>query len=146
MNDKHNVLFLCTGNSCRSQMAEGFLRYFAGDQFEVYSAGTNPVEATHPLAIKVMAEVGIDISQQGPKGLKQYLGKLPVRHAVVVCDGANDSCPRIWPGMLHRHYWPFTDPAKLTGDEETVLAGFRAVRDQIRERIEKWLADPDAST
>jgi arsenate reductase len=144
MNDKPNVLFLCTGNSCRSQMAEGLLRHMAGERFEVYSAGTEPAANTHPLAIRVMSELGIDISQQEPKGLKPLLGSLPVRHAIIVCDGANQTCPRIWPGVLHRHYWPFYDPAQLTGDDDTVLAGFREVRDQIRERLAAWLQDPDA--
>jgi arsenate reductase len=145
MNEKSNVLFLCTGNSCRSQMAEGFLRHLAAEQFDAYSAGTEPAAEVHPLAVRVMAEIGIDISQQSPKGLKPYLGALPVRHLVVVCDGANDSCPRTWPGVLHRHYWPFPDPARLTGDADVVLAGFREVRDQIRQRIELWLEDPDAT-
>jgi arsenate reductase len=144
MDQRHNVLFLCTGNSCRSQMAEGWLRHLAGDSFAAYSAGTEPAGQTHPLAVRVMAEAGIDISQQQPKSLKQYLGKLPVRHMVVVCSGADESCPRIWPGVLHRHFWPFEDPAALTGLEEEVLAGFRQVRDQIRARIEAWLRDPDA--
>ena len=89
METKPNVLFLCTGNSCRSQMAEGFLRTYGDGKFNVYSAGTDPAASVNPLAVEVMAEKGIDISQQEPKSVSQFLGPLPVRHLVIVCDGAN---------------------------------------------------------
>ncbi|HEX5103899.1 MAG TPA: arsenate reductase ArsC [Pirellulaceae bacterium] len=138
---KHNVLFLCTGNSCRSQMAEGLLRNLASDRFEVYSAGTHPAERVHPQAVNVMAEEGIDISGQQPTPVQKYMGRLQFTHMMIVCDGANEECPRIFPGVLHRHFWPFDDPAKLTGSEAEVLAGFRRVRDEIREKIENWLAE-----
>src|SRR5262245_55253311 len=92
------VLILCTGNSCRSQMAEGFLRRFQGDAYEVHSAGAEPKEGVHPLAVLVMDEAGVDIGRQRPKNLSDYLGKLPVRHVITVCDHANGSCPRVWPG------------------------------------------------
>jgi len=139
--NKPHVLVLCTGNSCRSQMAEGFLRALAGDRFEVHSAGTRPAEAVHPLAVQVMAEAGIDISAQQPKSVQAYLGRLQVAHLIIVCDGANEECPRIFPGvLLHRHFWPFDDPARFTGTDEQVLTGFRRVRDEIRDRIEAWLA------
>jgi arsenate reductase (thioredoxin) len=110
METKHNVLFLCTGNSCRSQMAEGSLRQLARDRFDVYSAGTEPADRIHPLAIEVMAEKGIDISHQEPKNVSKYLGKLPVRHLIIVCDGANEKCPRVFPGVLNRMFWPSDDP------------------------------------
>jgi arsenate reductase len=134
-----NVLVLCTGNSCRSQMFEGFLRELGGDRFEVFSAGTEPKEEIHPLAVKVMAEAGINISQQHPKHVKEFLGRLPVRYLIIVCDGANESCPRIFPGLVERLFWPFDDPAKFTGTPEATLAEFRRVRDEIRERIVEWL-------
>lgn len=134
------VMILCTGNSCRSQMAEGFLRQLAGDRYNVISAGTDPKDEVHPLAVQVMAEVGIDISGQSPTDLAVYLGKVPVRHLMIVCDRANASCPTIWPGMMHRHYWPFDDPAAFTGPDERAIPEFRRVRDEIRERLEQWLA------
>src|SRR5688572_24884621 len=111
MESKPNVLFLCTGNSCRSQMAEGLLRHYGGDIFNVHSAGTEPAERVHPLAVEVMAEKGIDISALRPKHVREFLGKLPVRHLIIVCEGANESCPSVFPGMMNRHLWPFDDPA-----------------------------------
>lgn len=102
MERKPNVLFLCTGNSCRSQMAEGFLRELGGDRFTPYSAGIDPTESVHPLAIEVMREKGIDISQQTPTSVGKYLGRLAVRHLIIVCAGANERCPRIFPGMMNR--------------------------------------------
>jgi len=140
MERKPNILVLCTGNSCRSQMAEGFLKHLAGDRFTASSAGTCPAEGVHPLAIQVMAEAGVDIAGQQPTHVKDYLGRFPIRYLIIVCDGANEECPRIFPGVMHRLFWPFDDPAKLTSSDEEVLAGFRRVRDEIRERIVEWLA------
>jgi arsenate reductase len=137
--EKHNVLFLCTGNSCRSQMAEGLLGEIAGEQFQVYSAGTDPAEEVHPLAIKVMHERGIDISEQYPKEVREFLGKIAVRHLIIVCEGAEGSCPRIFPGMLNRHFWPFDDPAKFVGTPEETLEKFREVRDEIEQKLKQWL-------
>ena len=134
-----NVLFLCTGNSCRSQMAEGFLREYAADRFTALSAGTNPAERVHPLAVQVMAERGIDISGQAPKDVGQFLGRLPVRHLIIVCDGANEACPRIFPGMMNRMFWPFDDPAKFVGSDVATLEKFRTVRDEIEVSIKQWL-------
>jgi arsenate reductase len=141
MDNKPNVLFLCTGNSCRSQMAEGFLCELGGDRFIAYSAGTNPAESVHPLAMQVMSEKGIDISQNKPTNVKQYLGRLPVRHLVIVCDAANEQCPRIFPGMLNRMFWPFDDPAAFVGSEAATLEKFRTVRDQIETRLKQWLKE-----
>src|SRR5262245_3161277 len=138
MTKKPNVLVLCTGNYCRSQMAEVFLRQSAGEQFNVFSAGTEPKGEIHPLAVRVMAEAGIDISQQRSKGLKEFLGRLPVRYLIIVCDGANQSCPRVFPGLVERLFWPFDDPAKFQGTPEETLGEYRRVRDQIRERIVQW--------
>ena len=134
-----NILVLCTGNSCRSQMAEGFLRHMAGDRFGIYSAGTDPKDAVHPLAVQVMGELGIDISAQRPKDLREFLGHLLVRYLIIVCSGANESCPRVFPGLSERLYWPFDDPAHFEGTDEETLVEFRRVRDEIRDRIAQWL-------
>ena len=138
--NKTRVLFLCTHNSARSQMAEGFLCHLAGDRFEAHSAGT---EATHvrPLAVRAMAEVGMDISQQESKTLERYLGE-PFGYVITVCDDANEACP-IFPGAKERLHWSFPDPSRATGTEEERLKVFRAVRDEIRARIEGELLQPD---
>ncbi len=127
------VLFLCTHNSARSQMAEGLLRGMAGDRFEVFSAGT---EATHvrPEAISVMAEIGVDISAQESETLGRYLGE-PLDLVITVCDDANEACP-FFPGARERLHWSFPDPSTVTGDYEERLRAFRNVRDALRARIE----------
>ena len=122
-------------------MAEGFLRELGGDRFAAVSAGTDPAERIHPMAVQVMAEKGIDISHQEPKNVSQYLGRLPVRHLIIVCDVANEKCPRIFPGMLNRMFWPFDDPASLVGSPPVILEKFRTVRDQIEARIQQWLKE-----
>jgi arsenate reductase len=122
-------------------MAEGFLREYAADRYAAYSAGTDPAERVHPLAIKVMAEKGIDISGQRPVNVGDYLGRLAVRHLIIVCEGANEKCPRIFPGMLNRMFWPFDDPASFVGCESATLEKFRVVRDQIEARIKQWLQE-----
>jgi arsenate reductase len=132
------VLILCTGNSCRSQMAEAFLRNYQGDKYDAQSAGTDPKPEVHPLAVKVMAEAGIDISRQRPKASDNFLGHLPVRHLLIVCDRANMSCPRIWPGALSRTYLPFDDPAEAKGTEAERLALFRRVRDELDRAMKTW--------
>jgi arsenate reductase (thioredoxin) len=141
MSSKPNVLFLCTGNSCRSQMAEALLRSRAGDRFEAYSAGTDPADRVHPRAVEVMAEKGIDISDQRPKNSAEYLGRLPVHYLIVVCSGANERCPRTFPGMLNRLFWPFDDPAEFVGSPGATLEKFRAVRDDIEAQIDEWLKE-----
>jgi arsenate reductase (thioredoxin) len=130
------VLFLCTHNSARSQMAEGLLRHLGDRQFEVFSAGT---EKTHvrPLAIRVMAEIGIDISQQESKTLDRFLGQ-PFDAVVTVCNDANEACPTFY-GAKKRLHWSFPDPSKATGTEEEQLAIYRDVRDAIKERIQSEL-------
>lgn len=130
---QRRVLFLCTHNSARSQMAEGFLRELAGDRFEAYSAGTEASQV-RPLAIRAMGEEGIDISHQESKALDHYLGE-PFDLLITVCDQANEACP-IFPGARKRLHWSFPDPSKATGSEEEQLAVYRQVRDAIRERIE----------
>jgi arsenate reductase len=134
--EKRRILFLCTHNSARSQMAEGLLRHLGGERFEAFSAGT---EATHvrPLAIGVMAELGIDISGQRSKTLHRYLGE-PLDTVITVCDQANESCP-VFPGASRRLHWSFEDPSKATGSDEEQRSVYRRVRDRIRERIEREL-------
>ena len=126
------VLFLCTHNSARSQMAEGLLRHLGGDRFEVHSAGT---EATtvRPLAIRAMHELGIDISQQRSKTLDPYVDQR-FDHVITVCDDANESCP-VFPNATHRSHWSLPDPSKATGTEAEQLAVYRRVRDDLRARI-----------
>jgi len=135
---KPRVLFLCTHNSARSQMAEGMLRNLAEGRFEVHSAGT---EATHvrPQAIKVMEEIGIDISGQESKTLARYLGQ-PFDYVITVCDEANEACP-VFPGAKNRLHWSFEDPSRPYGSEDERLAVFRRVRDEIREHIEQQFAN-----
>ena len=135
---KQRVLFLCTGNSARSQMAEGWLRELVGDRFEVFSAGTDPKESVHPLAVQVMAEVGVDIAQQRPESLQQYLGQ-PWDSIITVCDRANETCP-IFPGDHERIHWSFEDPAAATGSELQRRAVFRRVRDEVLQRIRLFVA------
>ena len=137
---KTRVLFLCTHNSARSQIAEGLLRHLAGDRFEAHSAGT---EATHvrPLAARAMAEIGADISGQESKTLDRYLRE-PFDYVVTVCDAANEACP-VFPGAKERLHWSFPDPSRATGTEEERLGVFRAVRDEIRARIEEELLRVD---
>lgn len=132
------VLVLCTGNSCRSQMAEAFLRTYHGDEYDVHSAGTAPQERVHPLAVRVMAEAGIDISASRPKSLSEFLGRVPVRHVLIVCGSANESCPRLWPGAFSRTFLPFDDPAAIQGSGEARLQGFRRVRDEIDRAMRSW--------
>jgi arsenate reductase (thioredoxin) len=146
MKGKPNILVLCTGNSCRSQIAEGYLRHYAGDRFGVHSAGTNPAEGVHPVAIEVMTEDGIDISDGRPKDVKEFLGRLALRYLIIVCGGANESCPRIFPGISQRLYWPFDDPAAFRGTEHETLEEFRRVRDEIKQQILTWLESEGADT
>ena len=137
--NKERVLFLCTHNSARSQMAEGFLRARAGDRFEVQSAGTERT-AVNPLAIRVMAERGIDIRGHASKRYDD-LGDAAWDFVVTVCDDANERCP-VMPGRpQQRLHWSFADPSRATGGDEERLTVFRAVRDQIEARIGRWLRD-----
>jgi arsenate reductase len=144
---KKAVLFLCTANSARSQMAEAFLRKYAGDRFEAHSAGLEPTEV-HPLTVQVMREAGIDMAGHHAKSLSRFLGKLTVHYAVFLCDRAERACPFVWPSAIAHLSWPFDDPAAGEGSEEEKLARFRSVRDQIEQRIKGWLAEtlPPAGT
>jgi arsenate reductase len=138
MMEKPNVLFLCTGNSARSQIAEALLRHLAGDRFNVHSAGTHP-RPIHPLAIEAMLDLGIDISGQRSKDLAEYLGRLPVRHLIIVCGHAAKTCPVAWPGVLTRQIWDLEDPAACEGAEEEKLLKFIETRDDLDTRLRAWL-------
>jgi arsenate reductase len=133
------VLILCTGNSCRSQIAEAILRQAAGDLVEVQSAGSNPTGQVHPMAIQVMQEIGIDISAHRSKHMNQVLDRRPVHTVITICDNAAESCP-LFPGQLTRHHWPFPDPAHAPGSESQRLTAFRNVRDQIRAVFQAYAA------
>jgi arsenate reductase len=135
---KSTVLFLCTGNSCRSIMSEALLRDRFGDRFDAYSAGTEP-KGVHPMTLQVLQEIGIDTSPLRSKPVKEYLGKLWVNYLVIVCQGANDSCPRIFPGMVERFFWKLDDPPAFDGSDEEKLDKFREVRDQIASSIDSWV-------
>jgi len=133
---KKKILVLCTGNSCRSQMAEGYFRYFADDRFEVTSAGLQP-SIVNPLAIQVMKADGVDISHHTSKDVNQFVGQ-KFEYIITVCDNAKERCP-LFPGQAERIHWSFEDPAVAKGTEKEILAVFRKVRDQIRERIKEFL-------
>ena len=137
---KPAVLILCTGNTARSQMAEAFLKRYAGDSLEVYSAGYDPKEI-NPLTCQVMAERGFDLSGQYAKGVTEFLGKKQFRYLIIVCAAAEAACPKQFPGVLFRLFWPFDDPAAATGTEEEKLAKFRQVRDKIEARLLAWLRE-----
>ena len=135
---KPTVLILCTGNSCRSHIAEGILRHVAGDLVNVRSAGSQPAGYVHPMAIEVMTEIGIDISQHHSKHLNEFLNE-NVQTVITVCGNADQACP-MFPGQVTRYHWGFEDPAKATGDEATIRETFRAIRDQIRLVFEAYVS------
>ena len=135
---KPTVLILCTGNSCRSHLAEGILRAAAGDMLNVQSAGSKPAGYVHPLAIEAMKEIGIDISSHHSKHMNDFLTQ-PVETVVTVCGNADQACP-MFPGQLNRHHWGFDDPAHATGTNEEKMAVFRRVRDEIRRVFEAYAA------
>lgn len=136
MTDRMRVLILCTGNSARSQMAEGLLRHLAGDRFEVASAGVAPSNVRLE-AVQVMSELGIDIDGHRSKSVDEFLGQ-EFDYVITVCDNANEQCP-VFPGKTRRIHWSFADPAAAQGDETTRLAVFRRVRDEICERLEEFI-------
>src|SRR6476620_2312974 len=138
MSDKPTVLILCTGNSCRSHIAEGVLRQAAGDFIEVQSAGSSPAGYVHPKAIEVMREIGIDISSHTSKHMNEFLSR-DFDTVVTVCGNADQACP-IFPGQVSRYHWGFDDPAQATGSAEEIFAEFRRVRDQIKLVFEAYAA------
>ncbi len=139
---KTRVLVLCTGNSCRSQMAEGLLRAYGSDAYDVHSAGTEPSKV-NPFAVQVMSEIGIDISQQRSKNVNEYIGQ-DFALVITVCDNAKEHCP-IFSGPCLREHWPFEDPAKADGTDEERLKVFRKVRDEIATKIRTFVAENAAA-
>ena len=137
---KMKVLFLCTGNSARSQMAEAFLRKHANERFEAYSAGLEP-KGINPYTVRVMEEIGFPLDGHRSKALTEYMGQVHFGYLITVCGDADEKCLSTFPGMGQRLHWAFEDPAVFAGSEAEILARFRAVRDQINERIRGWLAD-----
>ena len=138
--NKQRVLFLCTGNSARSQMAEAFLRKHGDERFEAHSAGLEP-KGLNPFTVEVMNDVGIDVSCQTSKGVETYLGKVLFQYLITVCDDADKNCPTVWPGVNNRMHWSFQDPAAFEGTDEEKLAKFRELRDLIEAKIINWLAE-----
>ena len=135
---KQRVLILCTGNSCRSQMAEGLLRNLAGDRFEAFSAGTRPTQV-NPRAIKAMNELGIDISNHKSQSVENFLNQ-EFDYVITVCDAARETCP-VFPNSKESLHWSFEDPAEAAGSEEEIMKVFRKIRDQIEERLQKFIAN-----
>jgi arsenate reductase (thioredoxin) len=133
---KQKVLILCTGNSCRSHMAEGILQNAAGDLFEVLSAGSNPAGYVHPKAVEALKEIGIDISDHTSKHLDQFLNA-GIDTVITVCDDANEACP-IFPGEVNRYHWGFEDPPKAAKNGETEMEAFRRIRDETRKVFEAY--------
>ncbi len=132
------VLFLCTGNSARSQMAEAFLRKYGEEKFESYSAGLEPKDI-HPFTIKVMEEIGIDLRNQRSKSVIEYMGKMHFGYLVTVCDNAEKRCPATFPGIGQRMHWPLEDPAAFAGDEDLKVLKFREIRDRIEILIKDFI-------
>lgn len=146
--EKTRVLFICTENTARSQMAEGLLRHHAGDRYEAYSAGCVKGKEVHPLAVRVMAEAGIDISGHYPKELKSFWGSKHFGYQITVCKREEErelNCP-IYPGMGLELSWPFEDPRDYEGTGVQALQRFRDVRDQVDARIRAWLEEREAGT
>jgi len=139
--NKPKVLFLCTGNSARSQMAEAFLRAYAGDHFEVYSAGLEPKGFILSHVLTAMKELGLDMAGQTSKGVQEYLGKTVFAHTITVCGDAEENCPAIFLNMGKHEHWPFDDPAKFQGSDSEQLEAVRLVRDQVRQRIIEWVRE-----
>jgi arsenate reductase len=137
---KTKVLFLCTGNSARSQMAEVFLKKHGGDRYDAYSAGTEP-KGINPHTERVMEEIGVRLGGQYSKHVREYMGKMHFAYVITLCDEAEKSCPTIFPGIGQRLHWSFEDPAGSGGSDDEKLAKFREVRDRIERRIKEWLIE-----
>ena len=137
---KAKILFLCTGNSIRSQMAEASLKRHGGDRYEAYSAGTEP-KGINPYTERVMKEIGVNVSGQYSKHVKEYMGKIHFAYVITLCDEAEKSCSAIFPGIGQRLHWSFEDPAVFVGSDDEQLVKFREVRDRIEQRIKEWLEE-----
>ena len=141
---KPNVLFLCTGNSSRSIMAEAILRHYAGDHFDVFSAGLEP-KGINPYTERVLAEKNIDMTGQYSKDVTEYLGRLNVAYLITVCSNADERCPSVFLGMRERQHWELEDPAAFQGTDKEKLAKFREIHDQIDAMIREWLVQHDVA-
>lgn len=139
--NKPKVIFLCTGNSARSQLAEGILRALAGEHYEIFSAGTEPKGSILPEVREAMREVGIDISGQWSKSVMEYMGKVNFGYVITVCADAEENCPAVFLNMGTHEHWPFDDPVKFVVEDEQRLTHTRHVRDQIEERLRSWLKE-----
>ncbi len=137
---KPKVIFLCTHNSARSQMAEAFLRKYGGDRFDAYSAGLEPT-GIDPNTERVMEEVGVSLRGQYAKHVQEYMGKIHFSYLITVCDEAEKNCPTVFPGVGQRLHWSFADPSAFAGSDDERLAKFRQVRDQIEQRVKSWIAE-----
>ena len=142
--NRTKVLFLCTGNSARSQMAEALLRKYGEDRFDVYSAGLDP-QGIHPLTRQVMAEIGLNLEGQVSKNVREYLGKANFGYLITVCAHAEKNCPTTFLGVSHRLHWAFDDPASFKGTESEKLEKFREVRNLIDQRIRAWMGEIESS-
>jgi arsenate reductase len=143
--NKTKVLFLCTGNSSRSQMAEALLRKYAGDKYDVYSAGLEP-KGINPLTQQVMQEIGINLKGHSSKHVSEYMGKFHFGYLITVCSDAEAKCPSTFPDISNRLHWSLEDPAAFNGSDNEKLKKFREVRDQIDKQIKKWLAEQNNKT
>jgi arsenate reductase (thioredoxin) len=137
---KEKVLFLCTGNSARSILGEALLRHYAGERYDVYSAGLEP-KGINAYTVRVLAEMGIDSSGQRSKDVMEYLGRVNFAHLITVCGDAEENCPTAFLGVSQHVHWPLEDPAKFEGNDEAKLAKFRQARDQIATLIQQWLVE-----
>ncbi len=137
---KIKVLFICTSNSARSQIAEAFLRKYGGADVEAYSAGIEPRDID-PYTERVMEEVGINLSGHYSKHLREYMGKIHFAYVIILCEEAEKQCPTTFPGIVQRLYWAFEDPAAFIGPDGEKLVEFRKVRDQIEQRVKSWLSE-----
>ena len=137
---KQRVLFLCTGNSARSQMAEALLKKYGQEHFEAYSAGLDP-KGINPYTVQVMQEIGIDIRSQYSKSVREFMGAMEFDHTIIVCRRAEPACPTLYPDSRHQQRWLFDDPATTTGSDQDWLARFREVRNQIDQRLKLWIAE-----
>ncbi len=142
MEKKKRVLFYCKHNSCRSQIAEAYLRHFTDGKYDIYSAGLNP-EPIHPMVKSVLLEDGISLEGQSPKGIDLYLGKEPFNNIIIVCQEGEAECPKLYPFAMKTERWALSDPAEVTGDKNEILAAFRHTRDQIKNKIQIWLGQKD---
>lgn len=138
--DKTKILFLCTGNSARSQMAEAYLRHYGGDRFEAYSAGLSP-SVINPYTVRVMDEAGVSLEGQWSKDVNLYVDRHDLDYLITVCGHADQNCPRAMLDVRHRLHWDLEDPAAATGDDAEKLARFREIRDQIDGRVREWIAE-----